>query len=257
MKYYVIPNLNEINKYLDLSNEYNLGFEYNEFYNPKLLDNEEELNKTIDAYKKLNRKNDTIHGVFYDITLDSCDPKISAISLERVRKSLDIALKLNCKGVIFHTNYITWMKDEKYQTNWVNKNKEIYLKLIEEYKDLEIYIENMFDDSPDLLYRLVSEINHERIGVCLDVAHAMISNIDISEWFNKLNKYIKHIHINDNDRKIDSHTEIGKGLIDFNLVYKYMNKLDPNTTVLIEIKDYQKTLNSINYLKAGDFNAFK
>ena len=257
MKYYVIPNLNEINKYLDLSNEYNLGFEYNEFFNPKLLDNENELNDVINQYKKLGRKNDTMHGVFYDITLDSNDPKIASISYERVKKSLDIATKLNCKAVIFHTNYITWMKDEKYRDNWVNKNKEIYLKLIEEYKDLEIYIENMFDLDPDLLYRLVSEINHERIGVCLDVAHAAISGLDIECWFNKLKKYIKHIHINDNDLKIDSHTEIGKGLIDYKKVYQYINELNQNITILIEIKDYDKTLNSIKYLKAGDYNAFK
>ena len=118
MKYYVIPNLNEINKYLDLSNEYNLCFEYNEFFNPKLLDNENELNDVINQYKKLGRKNDTMHGVFYDITLDSNDPKIASISYERVKKSLDIASKLNCKAVVFHTNYITWMKDEKYRDNF-------------------------------------------------------------------------------------------------------------------------------------------
>jgi len=259
MKYYVIPNLNEIDKYLELSKKYNLGFEYNEFYEPKLLDNEKELNNIINEYLKLNRVNDTMHGVFYDITLDSSDPKIAKVAFDRVKSSLDIAIKLKCKGVVFHTNYITWMKADFYKDNWVKVNKEIYLKLIEEYKDIEIYIENMFDLEPYLLARLMEEINNPRIGVCLDIAHASISNVDIEEWFRVLGKYIKHIHINDNDKIVDSHLELGKGIIDYKKAFKLINKLNnkDKLSILIEIKDYNKTLNSIKYLKEGDFNAFE
>ena len=149
------------------------------------------------------------------------------------------------------------MKDEAYRNKWVNDNKEAYLKLIEEYKDLEIYIENMFDLNPFMLKRLIEEINHPRIGVCLDIAHAAISGIDISEWFNALGKYIKHIHINDNDKVIDSHSELGKGIIDYREAYSYINKLKGDISILIEIKDYDKTVNSINYLKEGAFDDIK
>lgn len=249
MKYYVIPNLDEINKYKELSKEYNLGFEYNEFYMPSLLDDANRLGDTINRYYELNRCNDTLHGVFFDITLDSIDPWIKEASLIRVRSSLDIAKTLKCKGVVFHTNYITWMKDEAYKKRWIEENKKIYLELIEEYEDLEIYIENMFDLDPYLLRDLVKEINHERVGVCLDIAHASISNVDLSVWFKELSPYIKHIHINDNDKIVDSHLELGKGIIDYDLAYKYINELNDDLTILIEIKDYEKTVNSINYLK--------
>ena len=220
-KYYVIPNMLEIDKYLELSKKYDLGFEYNDFFEPSLLDNEVALNRRINDAIKLGRLNDTIHGVFYDIVLDSSDSKIRKISYERVKSSLEIASKLKCKGVVFHTNYITWMKTDFYKDNWINLNKKVYLDLIEEYKDLEIYIENMFDLDPYLLERLVREINHPRIGVCLDIAHASISNVEIDEWFRVLGKYIKHIHINDNDRISDTHSELGKGIIDYRNAYKY------------------------------------
>ncbi len=257
MRYHIIPKLNQLNKYLELSKKYNLGFEYNEFFIPSILDNEEELNKIIDEYKKLNRTNDTLHGVFFDISLDSQDEKIRKISYERVKKSLDIASSLKCKGVIFHTNYITWMKDQPYQDRWVDLNAKAYLELIEKYKDLEIYVENMFDLEPYLLRKLMDKINHPRIGVCLDIAHASISKIEIKEWFRVLKPYIKHLHINDNDKVIDSHMELGKGIIDYKEAYKYIKELDNKTTILIEISDYDKTLNSINYLKDGGFDDFK
>lgn len=249
MRYYIIPNLNELNKYLELSKQYDLGFEYNEFYVPSLLDDSKKLDEAVEAYYDLKRKGDTLHGVFLDIVLDSQDPWMKEASIVRVRSSLDIARTLNCKGVVFHTNYITWMKDSTYRNRWVEENAKVYLDLIEEYKDLEIYIENMFDLDPYLLKELVKRINHERIGVCLDVAHASISNIPLEVWFKELGPYIKHLHINDNDKIMDLHEELGKGLIDYDEAFQFMNKLDKNVSVLIEIKDYNKTINSINYLK--------
>ena len=247
MRYYVIPNLKEKEKYIELSKKYNLGFEYNEFFIPDTLDDENKISSIIDEYKKLNRTMDTLHGAFFDIVLDSIDQRIQEISYDRVKKSLEIASRLNCKGVIFHTNYITWMKDLKYRRRWIEYNKKAYLSLIEEFPNLEIYIENMFDLDPYLLRDLVQEIHHERIGVCLDFAHANISNTSLDIWFSILKPYIKHIHINDNDGTIDSHDEIGKGSIDFKKVFEYINQLDDKTTVLIEISDYNKAVASIEY----------
>jgi sugar phosphate isomerase/epimerase len=135
MKYHIIPNLDQLDEYLSLSKKYNLGFEYNEFFMPDFLDNEDKAVKTILEYQSLNRKNDTLHGVFFDIVLDSMDKKIRDISLERVKSSLRVASMLKCKGVVFHTNYNTWMKDENYKNRWLKYNKEAYLKLINEFKD--------------------------------------------------------------------------------------------------------------------------
>ncbi len=257
MKYYVIPNLKEINKYLELSKKYNLGFEYNEFFIPDLLDNKNNLEDVINKYKSLNRRNDTLHGVFFDIVLDSQDKRISNISYERVESSIAIAKKLNCKGVVFHTNYITWMKDETYRKRWVKLNGDSYLSLIKKYDNIELYIENMFDLDPYLLKELMEYINNDRIGVCLDVAHASISNIDISIWFKELSKYIKHIHINDNDRIVDSHQELGKGIIDYKNVYKYIKELKNKPSILIEINDYDKVVNSIKYIEDGELDDFE
>ena len=247
MRYYVIPNLKEKEKYIELSKKYNLGFEYNEFFIPDTLDDENKISDILCEYKKLNRTMDTLHGAFFDIVLDSMDQRIQKISFDRVKKSLEIADKLGCKGVIFHTNYITWMKDLKYRRRWIEYNKRAYLSLIEEFPNLEIYIENMFDLDPYLLKDLVQEIDHERIGVCLDFAHANISNTSLDTWFYELKPYIKHIHINDNDGTIDSHDEIGKGSIDFKKVFEYIHQLDDKTTILIEISDYNKAVASIEY----------
>jgi len=244
MKYYIIPNLKDLNKALKYSKEYDLGFEYNDFFNPDILDNKDLLKKSFDTYKNLNRINDTFHGVFYDICLNSNDSKIRKISEDRVEKSIKLAKKLNCKGVVFHTNYIDFMAGSKiYKESYLKLNSEFYIKMANKY-DIDIYIENMFDQTPDMLFELVKRCNHEKINVCLDFAHANISKTPIDVWFNKLKKYIKHIHLNDNDGLIDSHSEIGKGNIDFKHIKELINELDDDTSVLIEISDVDTAIKS-------------
>ena len=139
MRFYVIPNLNEIDKWNELSLSLNLGYEYNDFYNPCLLDNEDKLNDIIEKYKLLNRKNDTLHGVFFDINFASADSKIKDISIRRAKASLEIASKLNCKAVIFHTNYQTWIKNNDYKKLWVENSKNVYKELLNEFLNVNIY----------------------------------------------------------------------------------------------------------------------
>lgn len=237
MKYYIIPNLSNLDKALKYSKEYNLGFEYNDFFNPDVLDDENLLKKSLLAYKNLNRLNDTFHGVFYDICLNSNDAKIRKISEMRVEESIKQAKELNCKGVVFHTNYIDFMAGSKiYKESYLKLNSDFYVKMANKY-DIDIYLENMFDQTPDMLYELVKRCNHKKINVCLDFAHANISKTPIDDWFNKLKPYIKHIHLNDNDGLVDSHSEIGTCNIDFKHIKELINKLNDDTSILIEISD--------------------
>lgn len=249
MKFYVIPRLEEIDKWITLAKEYDLGFEYNEFFNPNILDNELLLNELINKYQELNRKKDTLHGVFFDINLVSNDQKIKEVSMARVISSLKIAEKLNCKGVVFHTNYQTWIKSETYKNMWVKESAKVYKELLDMFPNLDIYVENMFDDDPMMLSFLAKELKDEKhFGVCLDVAHAFISNTDLDIWFNELKPYIKHIHLNDNDKYADSHLALGEGSLDVEHVFEMIQKLN-DVTVLLEMNKYEDVVKSLNVIK--------
>ena len=163
MKFYVIPNLNEIDKWNELALKLDLGYEYNDFFTPCLLDDQERLNNIIKNYEVLGRNNDTLHGVFFDINFASVDSKIKDISIKRAKTSLDIASKLNCKAVIFHTNYQTWIKNNNYKISWIENSKAVYKELLDEFPNIDIYVENMFDDDPYLLKELASSLKEENL----------------------------------------------------------------------------------------------
>ena len=111
-------------------------------------------------------------------------------------------------------------------------------------------MENMFDESPDLLQRLaIAMEDEERFGVCLDFAHAYISGTNIEEWVNKLGKYTKHIHINDNDGVSDMHLPVGKGIFPWKKYTELLKKFPQEVSVLVEVRCLQDVKESIAYME--------
>ncbi len=246
-KLLVIPNIDNLNEYEKLANEYGFGFEYNDFFVPNNVDDKDTLNSLINTYSKYNSLYNTLHGAFFDCIIFSYDEKIAAISKERVIESLDIARKLNCKKVVFHTNIDPFLKQEYYIKNWLDKNTIFFKDVAKKYKDIIIVIENMFDDSPLMLKTLIENINEDNVKACLDISHAYLSKTPVDEWIKELKPYISHIHINDNDGIVDSHLALGKGKIPYD---KYLPLLTENDyTVLIEVSSIERLKDSIEYLK--------
>lgn len=252
----IIPDINDINESLRISEQFNSSFEYNDFFMPSLLDDKASLNARIKAYKSLGRKNshDTLHGVFFDICVNSVDSRIKSISIERMKHSVEIAHELGCSGVIFHTNTIPGFETDFYIKGWVDNYTEFYSKLCDENKDINIYVENMFDFHPYTLKQLaVNMQNISNWGVCYDVAHSHIHDLPTKEWIQELKPYIKHLHINDNDGKKDLHLAVGDGSLDWFDFFKLLNDNNINSSMLIEVNGAYKQEQSFNYLKEHQF----
>ena len=70
----------------------------------------------------------------------------------------------------------------------------------------------MFDEEPELLRRLADDLSDgPRFGVCYDMAHAYLSQTPLTEWNQALLPYVRHLHINDNDKTQDTHRPVGSG----------------------------------------------
>ena len=251
-KLYVIPNAENIDASLELAKEYDAAFEYNDFYFPAVLDDKNALERLISFYKALprDRSRDTLHGVFFDITVHSADPYIREISDRRIRQSLAIARELSACGVIFHTNTIPNFRTESYIKGWIDSNERYWRAIASEYGDINIYMENMFDEEPYMLAELAKRMSDvKNFGICFDYAHANVFGDGGKEWFSLFAPHISHVHINDNDKVSDLHGTIGEGSIDFELFDREMRAMGRDVSVLIEMKDCAAQRRSIEYLK--------
>lgn len=249
----IIPDFRKAENYMELAEHYNLGFEYNDFYVPDLLDNKDALKQRIDTYNGLGRskENDTIHGTFYDIIPFSFDSKIRQHSIYRMQQSIEIAGQLGCKAVIFHTNLTPMLVGgEKYRNNWLESMADTIRLLLKQDSEIRIYCENMFDESPYELADLGKILaGEERFGVCLDIGHMMLATDNPAQWFEALSPYIRHFHINDNNLKYDDHMALGDGSIDWQDIFSIIQKYGlTKRSVLLEVNGIDKITKSFTYL---------
>ena len=247
----IIPSWEQIDEYMALAEQYGMGFEYNDFFAPGLLDDRAGIKERIRDYKSLGRPQrvDTLHGAFYDVLPFSWDSGIRKNSIYRMQQSVEIAEELGCRGVIFHTNFSPdFLNNKKYRDNWLESMREVIVQLLSG-GSCEIYLENMFDQSPDELAEAAALLQGEsRFGICLDIAHMRLATDEPREWFRVLAPYIRHFHINDTHLKYDEHLALGQGSIDWEEIETLVEEFGlKDKSRLIEVSGLDKIQESLKY----------
>lgn len=156
--------------------------------------------------------------------------------------------------MVFHTNYNPFLNSPKYVDEWIEKNAVCWGRVLEEHPDIGIYIENMFDSSLEIMERLAEKLSgFGNFGICLDVAHAALTNVPLREWVQALGRYVRHLHINDNDLKSDLHLAVGDGRIDWDEFYSLYDEYLDGASILIETSSLENQKRSISRLCADGF----
>lgn len=247
----IVSLAKNIEEYKSLVREYNVGFEVNDFYNPDVLENPDEMERLIAFYQQEGLPaGSTMHGAFFDIVVFSYDPRIREISELRMEQSMKAAVRLGVKGVVFHTNYSPMLSGAEYDKRAVDMTTQYVECLLKRYPDTEIYLENMFDTDPDIMMAMSERLcAYGNYGVCFDYAHASISHTPMEIWVTGLAPYIKHVHINDNDFRKDLHLAVGDGNINWSQFMTYREKYFPDSAVLIETTLPENQRRSLEYLE--------
>ena len=77
-------------------------------------------------------------------------------------------------------------------------------------------IENLVEESPDILMQLCDTVNSDFFALCLDIGHMNVfSELSPSEWVKSMNTRLQYVHLHDNNGENDDHLTVGKGNIDF------------------------------------------
>ena len=257
---YLVPDRTDMERMSALADSYGCAFEYNDFFDPQMLDDPAWQEETIEHYGKYRNgfRSDTIHGAFLDVTVHSSDPLIRDASMLRIRQSMDIAKRMGVRGVVFHTGRIAHFRAEHYLRTWQESNASFFTRMAEEYPEQQIFMENMFDGAPDVLAALAERMKPvENFGICLDYAHAVISGSPGREWVAALAPYIRHIHINDNDLEHDMHRAVGSGRIDWEEYDGLMREYRIEASVLVEVNGYETQEQSLRYMRQHGIYPFE
>lgn len=252
-KWLIIPEYKRLEESAALAEEYGAAFEYNDFFEPEVYENPQEVDRRIATYTKLGRdmSRDTMHGAFLDILFASRDSVIRERSRALVEQSFEIAERLGVRGIVFHTGILAGLiKSEAYIESWLREASGFWRQMSERYSSMDIFMENTFEDSPEVLIRLKESLSDcTNFKLCLDYGHACLTSTQIESWVEQMAAYTGHMHMNDNDLVADRHWVPGEGSIDWKKCSLLLDKYGIESPVLLELGGIENQKKALEYMR--------
>lgn len=159
----------------------------------------------------------TFHGPFMDLNPGAVDERVREVTLFRLNQVLDLAASFHPRAIVFHPGYDRWRYDDNVEL-WLEKSLLTWTPLVKraEALSVKIALENVFDDHPTPLRRLLAKVDSAFLGYCMDAGHGhLFSRVPLPEWIGALGPRLIEIHLHDNHGEADEHLPPGGGNIDF------------------------------------------
>jgi len=181
-----------------------------------------------------------VHGPFIGMEYAHPDHLIRGAVHYRLGMTFEVAVKIEASRVILHSGYKPENDLFDLQDSWLKGNIQFWQQEIRRWAEagIAVVLENDTEKSPDLLVRLVKAVGNPFLGLCLDIGHQhLFSELGALEWVCRMDQWLFHIHLHDNDRSGDHHWPLGRGTVDFESFYAAILGHVPQATISLEVED--------------------
>ena len=168
----------------------------------------------------------TLHAPFMDLSPGSSDDKVRAVTKYRFEQVIQLAELFRPKAIVCHTGYdfkrYGFLKDL-----WLKRSWEMWAWLADSIRNTgaALMLENVYEHHPMECQKLFNGLKDMGIGFCLDVGHTFaFGRADLAEWLNVMGDEIKQLHLHDNHGLLDDHLPMGKGEIDFPMLFDFLKE---------------------------------
>ncbi len=205
-----------------------LGVEAQSFYQPELLDSPEatlaEHRRLLEGIAPLS-----MHGPFADLCPGGMDPLVRQVARRRIAQALPIAAELGAAHLVLHHGYVPHTSAP---AKWVARSTAFWRDVLATVPPgLQLHIENLFEERPDLLLELVQNVGDPRLGICLDIGHAhALSRTPVVTWVVALGPALTYVHVHDNHGVHDDHLPLGQGSLPLREVLAALETHAPDAT---------------------------
>lgn len=224
-----------------------------------VAENLDRLSQSIKNYRERMRRMGAsrliLHGPFLDLNPMTFDREIQKATELRYSQAYTAARELGAKKLVFHTCFYP---DAYLLIGWAQRTADFFQKFLEERKDVEVVMENVFDRNWEPLLEVKERVQSPDLGLCLDIGHAHCYSTDpVTEWAGAMAGKISHLHLHDNQGDRDAHLGLGQGNIPLKEVFRLL-KIRENTgkdkgqkvTCTIECGEKEAVIRSWEYWNA-------
>lgn len=189
----------------------------------------------------------TIHAPFMDLNPGSVDSAVRVVTAQRVDQTLRAAELLRARVVVFHPGY-SRLTYGSAQDAWIEGSIEFWRGYLPSLRQIgcKVALENIFEEEPSTLRRVLKGLDDPLIGHCFDSGHFnMFATVTLEEWFTELGRFVFEAHLHDNHGHADEHLPVGDGQIDFGQVTALLKRHAPQAVWTLEAHSKERLERSL------------
>jgi sugar phosphate isomerase/epimerase len=178
----------------------------------------------------------TFHGPFMDLAPGGLDERIREVTARRLQRTMELVPLFRPLSIVFHAGY-----DERryhaHRAEWLSGSLATWEPLIQQAEEMGVvvHLENVYEQTPEMILTLIEEMDSENLGFCLDMGHMNVfGEVALSEWLDALGPHLKEVHLHDNNGHSDSHGPIGSGTAPFKELFQYLHDQEKRPVVTLE-----------------------
>jgi len=224
-----------------LASEYGIGLEIADFCICSNLDERYEITERLIRRKKEKVPDLLMHAPFNELCPAAIDPWIREVAKKRYLQIFREAVKFGVRKLVVHTGFDPMI----YRKEWfVPQSVGFWKDLLTDCPEgLTLVLENVMEKDPEILIDICDGVDDSRFRICLDIGHANLMPVSVTQWIDRMGDRISHLHIHNNEgsmtkdliaAKDDLHHGLGNGKIDVDAVLKKMQEICPDVTVTVE-----------------------
>jgi sugar phosphate isomerase/epimerase len=159
----------------------------------------------------------TFHAPFEDLWPGARDEEARRLAVRRLRQAIALAPLFRPRGIVVHGGYYGWVYDFE-SDKWIEPARRTFGEVMEtaEKEGVDLFLENVFDETPEHLLRLQRSVGSKRMGFCFDAGHAtLFSELPVHRWVEAFGPDLRELHLHDNRGRRDDHLPVGEGGINF------------------------------------------
>jgi sugar phosphate isomerase/epimerase len=190
-----------------------------------------------------------IHLPMYDLALNS--KRIKKAILEEIEEIVEFAGTINCKKLITHSgsvgnvpsNHLT--QDEF--SEHLFKQQQLVASMLQQYcdiakkHDLIVCLENLFSKfmvgnySKDII-TIKNLVDRENLKFNYDTGHGNLIGEDVGDYIRSIKDDIMHLHLHDNDGRVDSHDLVCTGTVKWYELIDTLYDIEYDQILMFETK---------------------
>lgn len=220
--------------------KYGLGLEIAEYCTAWNLDErfaqtDFQVRQAVDGVRRR-----ILHAPFNELFPCAIDPRARALAAERYRQAIAAAKSYGAEKVVIHGGY----QPRMYYRQWyVEQSAAFWQEFLREDPGVEIVLENVLEETPDMLTEILETVAHPRLKMCLDVGHVNVySQIPVLSWLEECGPYLDHFHVHNNDGSWDTHSALDQGTIPIRRLLARAEQICPGATVTLELLEAETSV---------------